>query len=194
MDKADVVFYAEPEELRAYEEEPVPRRNAARRKKRVEFPVVASEEYEGLLVRTALVRSTTYREGKFMPSLRSLNDVARLLAHLASANQEYLVTIPVNSALVPLAVHETAIGSSRGATGEASDILRVVLLTAASAFVVAHNHPSGSPSPSETDIEMTEQLTKAGKCMGLSLLDHVVIGFEGFMSIKTRHRGGWGEL
>lgn len=191
MDTADLIFEAPAQELYAFP--PPPRRNA-RRARSFEVPVKASSEYEGLLVRTALVRSDKYRVGKFMPSLQSLSDVARLLAHLANANQEHIVTIPVNNQLVPLAVHETGIGTSRSALVAGTDVLRIVMLTSASAFIIAHNHPSGLPTPSEEDVQMMNALEKSASCLGLSLLDSIVIGYEGFMSVKTKSRGGWGEL
>ncbi len=43
---------------------------------------------------------------------------------------------------------------------------------------MAHNHPSGDPSPSREDIEITKKLSEAGKMMGIELLDHVIIGYD----------------
>ncbi len=61
-----------------------------------------------------------------------------------------------------------------------------VLLSAAS-VACAHNHPSGDPTPSREDLDLTERLYKAGEIIGISLLDHVIIGGEGqYYSMKER--------
>jgi len=51
-------------------------------------------------------------------------------------------------------------------------------------MVLAHNHPSGDPTPSQQDIEMTEQLIKAGQLMGIPLQDHLIIGSRSFVSLR----------
>lgn len=54
----------------------------------------------------------------------------------------------------------------------------------ASSLVIAHNHPSGDPTPSKEDIEMTQQLIKAGELMGIPLQDHLIIGAKSFVSLR----------
>jgi DNA repair protein RadC len=56
------------------------------------------------------------------------------------------------------------------------------------ALIVAHNHPSGDPEPSEEDLAVTRRLVEAGKILGVPLLDHVVIGDRSFVSIRERIR------
>jgi DNA repair protein RadC len=50
--------------------------------------------------------------------------------------------------------------------------------------IIAHNHPSGDPLPSEEDIELTKRITKALDLVGINLLDHIVIGKESWKSIS----------
>ena len=54
------------------------------------------------------------------------------------------------------------------------------------AIILAHNHPSGNPEPSEDDIEMTNQMIKVSKIIEIQLLDHVIIGENNFVSLKQR--------
>lgn len=55
------------------------------------------------------------------------------------------------------------------------------------AFVIlVHNHPSGSPEPSESDIEVTKKLARAGRMVGIRFQDHVIIGNGGFVSLRAR--------
>lgn len=57
----------------------------------------------------------------------------------------------------------------------------------AATVIIAHNHPSGDPSPSEEDIYLTKQLSQAGKIMGIPLLDHVIVTKGNFLSLKELH-------
>jgi len=52
--------------------------------------------------------------------------------------------------------------------------------------VVAHNHPSGNPEPSEEDIKITRRLVESGKILGIEVLDHIIIGKDAFISLKTK--------
>jgi DNA repair protein RadC len=64
------------------------------------------------------------------------------------------------------------------------DILRPVVASGHGVFVMAHNHPSGDPAPSETDIETTEAILKACKLLGLQMADHIVFGGGEYRSIR----------
>lgn len=59
-----------------------------------------------------------------------------------------------------------------------SKILRDVLVSGASGFVICHNHPSGNPKPSESDLLTTRRLVDAAEALGIKLLDHVIVGEE----------------
>jgi len=56
------------------------------------------------------------------------------------------------------------------------EVYRLAIMTAASAVIVMHNHPSGESTPSEADIKVTRDLIRAGQLLKLELLDHVIIG------------------
>lgn len=69
------------------------------------------------------------------------------------------------------------------------DILNAVLRHDGCAFAIAHNHPSGDPTPSEADLRVTEELAMAAETVGLRFLDHVVVGGDGWQKVassKTR--------
>ncbi len=63
------------------------------------------------------------------------------------------------------------------------EVYRTALLASAAGIIVVHNHPSGDPTPSTEDRAVTRQLAEAGRTVGVPLLDHVVIGDDGFRSI-----------
>jgi DNA repair protein RadC len=66
------------------------------------------------------------------------------------------------------------------------EVFRPALLAAGAAIIVAHNHPSGDPTPSRDDDGVTERLAKAGDLLGISLLDHIVIGETSYWSYRER--------
>ncbi|NRD88210.1 hypothetical protein C8024_00205 [Sphingopyxis sp. BSNA05] len=77
---------------------------------------------------------------------------------------------------------------SRGTISEAPiyprEILKRALAVDASALILAHNHPSGDPDPSEGDIDATRRLLKAAKELGLTVHDHIIVGSEGWISLR----------
>ncbi len=77
---------------------------------------------------------------------------------------------------------------SRGTISEAPiyprEILKRSLVLDATALIIAHNHPSGDPKPSEVDVEATCRLVKAGKELGLTVHDHIIVGSEGWISLR----------
>ena len=77
---------------------------------------------------------------------------------------------------------QVARGGIAGCAVTMADILRPVLLNACSGVLLVHPHPSGDPSPSADDIELTRRLRDAADLLGLRLLDHVVLGREGSFS------------
>jgi len=62
----------------------------------------------------------------------------------------------------------------------------VAVTMKAAAIVVAHNHPSGDPCPSEADIKVTRDLIRAGQILKIEVLDHVIIGHPGHCSLKAQ--------
>ena len=67
------------------------------------------------------------------------------------------------------------------------EIFRSAIKESANSVIFAHNHPSGNPEPSKDDIEITRMLISAGKLMGIPVLDHVVIGETGYVSMADKN-------
>ncbi len=75
-----------------------------------------------------------------------------------------------------LALHEISSGTATSALLHPREVLRQALRHGAPAAIVAHNHPSGDPSPSAADRTVTRQLVEAGRIVGVEVLDHVILG------------------
>jgi DNA repair protein RadC len=77
-----------------------------------------------------------------------------------------------------------AAGTLNATVVEPRDVYREALMGAAAAVVVFHTHPSGDPSPSPDDVELTKRLAAAGALMGVDLIDHIVLGDSRYCSFK----------
>ena len=145
----------------------------------------ASKAYKGLRVAVALVRDSGFK-AREAPAIGAPSDVYELLKHLADDPQEVFVVVVLNSSNKVIGVCEVHRGTTAHVEVVPADILRVVLVAGASRFVVAHNHPSGSQEPSGEDVALTKRLKDAAKLLAVELLDHVVIGEDGFVAFSER--------
>lgn len=85
-----------------------------------------------------------------------------------------------------LARHELSRGGWSASVVRPREVFRQALLAAAPALVLFHNHPSGDPTPSREDVAITGQLRDAGELLGIRVLDHLIVGSEGFVSLRER--------
>jgi len=77
-------------------------------------------------------------------------------------------------------------GTINSSVLRAAEIFRLAIVRKCSAIIICHSHPSGDPSPSSEDLEVTKQLVEAGKVLDVDLLDHLIIGHHQFVSLKER--------
>jgi DNA repair protein RadC len=77
-----------------------------------------------------------------------------------------------------------SVGSLDGTSIQPREVFRQALLASAAALVLFHNHPSGDPGPSRDDVDLTKRLVAAGHLMGVSVIDHVVLGDGRYCSLK----------
>ena len=80
--------------------------------------------------------------------------------------------------------HLVSIGTLDTILVHPREVFRLAIITAAAAVVLAHNHPSGDPTPSEADIKVTRDLTRAGQLMKIEVLDHVIMGMPRHTSLR----------
>jgi DNA repair protein RadC len=78
-------------------------------------------------------------------------------------------------------------GSLTGVEVHPRDVFRPLIRAAAAAVIFCHNHPSGDPTPSRQDVELTARLREVGELCGIAVLDHVIVGWEGFASLAERN-------
>jgi len=66
------------------------------------------------------------------------------------------------------------------------EVIRKGLDLGATALILVHNHPSGSPEPSRADIQITNRIAEAGRLLGITVHDHVIVGREGHVSLRAK--------
>lgn len=89
---------------------------------------------------------------------------------------EAVALVFLNAANVPMGVHVAARGGTAGCALTPADLFRAAIVANATAVIMAHNHPSGDPSPSADDLAMTRNAIDAGRILGVTVLDHLIFG------------------
>ena len=95
---------------------------------------------------------------------------------------EHFIVILLDAKHRPIGWSTIAKGGTSSCPVSPSDVFRLAIRQNASGVILIHNHPSGEPTPSSEDIRLTERLISAGEIVGVPVLDHVVIGAEGYFS------------
>lgn len=131
---------------------------------------------------------TTAPEEK--PRITSPADAANLLmSEMSFLDKEHLRLVLMDTRNRVLATPTIYIGSLNTSVIRIGELFRAAIKENAAAFIVAHNHPSGDPSPSPEDVAVTRQIVQAGALLNIDVLDHIVIGHNRFVSLKERGLG-----
>ena len=116
------------------------------------------------------------REGSYGPMITTPQQCADYLENVGGLAQEAFVVITLNTKNKVLGKHLISIGTLNSSLVHPREVFRVGIMDNANAMILAHNHPSGDPTPSAEDIKVTRQLVGAGEIMGIKVLDHVILG------------------
>lgn len=105
----------------------------------------------------------------------------------AMADREMLVVMSLNTKVEPQALEIASVGGLNACSVDIRDIFKHAILNNAAFIICFHNHPSGDPTPSLSDRQVTDRMKKAGDLLGIPLIDHIIIGEEDFYSFRE-HR------
>ena len=125
------------------------------------------------------------------PQISCAQDAAKLIApDLEMLDQEHLIVLLLNTRNHVLRKRTIYVGTVNSSAVRPAEVLRPAVRENAPSIIVAHNHPSGDPTPSPEDVSVTRDLVAAGKLMDIDVLDHLVIGGSGnFVSLKEKGLG-----
>jgi len=119
-------------------------------------------------------------------AIASAADVMDLLDHLRHEKREHFVAVLLDAKASILRVAQIHIGTLTMSVVGAREVFREAIRDGAASIVVAHNHPSGDPTPSPEDIEVTRSLLKVGELLDIPVLDHVIIGERRYVSLREK--------
>lgn len=115
------------------------------------------------------------------------SDIAELvLDELRMLQQEVLMLITLDTKNKVISKKEIFRGGLNSSLVHPREIFKEAVKDSAASIIICHNHPSGDPTPSKDDINITTRLKECGKMMGIELLDHLIIGDNRFISLKEK--------
>lgn len=122
-----------------------------------------------------------------MPSIRSPENAAALVMdEMRYMDREHFRALLLNTKNQVIAREEISIGSLNSSCVHPRELFKAAIRRSAAGIILVHNHPSGDPTPSRQDIEVTKRLLEVGNIIGINVLDHLVIGDSRFVSLKAK--------
>jgi len=155
----------------------------------VEDPTIALDPDEAMRLLAMLElgrRATDAARGDTPTMISSDADAAALFAHLRHEDQEHFEAAFLDVKNGVISRKTLHIGTTTMSVVGVREVFREAIREGAVAIIVAHNHPSGDPDPSPEDIAVTHRLAEAGRVLEVRLIDHLIIGHRGHVSLRQR--------
>lgn len=118
-------------------------------------------------------------------------DIERFVTPMKFYSEEYFVAFHLNARHEVTSYNLVSKGSVSASLVHPREVFKAALLANTYAMIVAHNHPAGSKTASKEDLETTDQLIKAGKLLGVTVIDHIIVTVNGISSIRELHPELW---
>lgn len=121
------------------------------------------------------------------PIIRSPQDVANLLLpEMRDLKKEHFKSLLMDTKNGVMKTTTVSVGILDSSLVHPREVFKDAILASAASMIVAHNHPSGDPTPSNEDKRVTLRLAEAGQLLGIELLDHIILGDNRWVSLKER--------
>jgi len=151
-----------------------------------EIPGVGTAKSAAVVAAVELGRRVASERPR-LTSVKGPEDAARLLVEqMRYLAREHLKAVLLNTKNQVLGVEVVSIGSINSSVVHPREVFRVCIKRSAAAVILAHNHPSGDPTPSPEDIEVTRRVLRAGRLLGIDVLDHLIIGDDCYISLRQQ--------
>ncbi|OCB00835.1 MULTISPECIES: RadC family protein [Clostridium] len=119
--------------------------------------------------------------------ITSPKDLASLLmGEMNELNQEVLKVVLLNTKNIVVGIKDVFKGSLNTSVVHPREIFKQAINKNSASIIICHNHPSGDPTPSREDINITLRIKECGNIIGIQLVDHIIIGNNKFVSLKER--------
>lgn len=130
------------------------------------------------------------REGAHSSEVRAINSPADayslLRTYLDGADRENFVAVLLDIKNRIIGIHTVSIGALNTSIAHPREVFKAAILANAAGIIVSHNHPSGNITPSEDDMKTTKRLCDAGTILGITVLDHIIVGEDDYFSFKAQ--------
>jgi len=113
-------------------------------------------------------------------------EVFELFHFLRNEAKEHFITLHLDGKNRIVCVENVSSGSLNASIVHPREVFKSCLLSSAAAVILLHNHPSGDPTPSREDLELSGRLKEAGELLGIRILDHIIIGDGCYVSLADR--------
>lgn len=124
---------------------------------------------------------------KDVQPIRTHQDILARLSDIRDKQQEYFICLSLDGGQRLVAQRTITIGILDAVLAHPREVFSDPIVDRAASIVVAHNHPSGDPAPSQRDFTLTQQLAAAGQLLGIPLRDHIIVTKTQDYSFKQRH-------
>jgi DNA repair protein RadC len=104
---------------------------------------------------------------------------------LADKKQEHFVALLLDNRHRLIRLQPVAVGTLSASLVHPREVFKEAIASSAACVILAHNHPSGDPEPSDHDLTLTKRLVQAGKLLGIEVLDHLIVGSRRTLSLKA---------
>jgi len=111
-----------------------------------------------------------------------------LRSYFEGLDRETVAVLLLNTKNNVIGLSTISVGTLNASLVHAREVFKVAILGSASSIILAHNHPSGDPSPSHEDTVITEKMERAGEVLGIACRDHLIMGDTGFYSFTTKQK------
>lgn len=113
-------------------------------------------------------------------------DAVTLFQSLENADREMMLLLCLDRKGQPTHIQTISIGTLHSSLVHPREVFKTAILSNSASIIIAHNHPSGDPTPSHDDLEITKRIKEAGELLGIELLDHIIIGANNYYSFKSK--------
>lgn len=154
------------------------------------IPGIGLSKAVGIIASLELGLRVSAQEGLRYGEVRTIDELgSRLIKQLRGIKQERFIAIFLDARLAVIEQATMALGGMSAAEADPRVVFTKALRVNASYLVLAHNHPSGDPEPSVADVSVTARFIEAGAVVGVTVLDHLVIGQSTYHSFAQNDEG-----
>ena len=121
-----------------------------------------------------------------LPNIESTKDAMAQLTDLQNLKKEHFITLYINARHKLIHKELISVGTLTANLVHPREVFEPAMVRAAIEIIVAHNHPSGDPTPSSADLEITKRIVEAGKILGIKVLNHIIITKENYFSFQDK--------